>query len=604
MVFSSYGTGAQPLIQVSAALSPMGVGAQYGYVADNIAVVDIDFYAYLRDPSGPNTEAGLVVIGAWWNNASQNWILIEGCKFRFFYDGVNTNVTNTNTLPQHSIQTLIFRRNIVVDNHPGSGFGTADTTNFIMDENLFDHNYVGTQRGNQQHNFYIAGYYPDGSSVTPNTGLTAYAASARGNISTRDPSGSHLRSGGTIIDNLFAYNEWPVDVGSPKGTPTTLVQYNVVLTPNLFPGDPGVVGLTTLNSGGGAWYNYDTYDFGAIIFDHNIIAHSSVATNGAGGIQIGGGQFPFTRVTVSNNIVDDFQSGGVQIYDPSGLNTITGNWTRAKGGSWTPNAPPGLIDDKRTIETYDSVVLGGPGTFDHFIGLARQQSKNNWNPALTATAVNNYIRAGYGMSSPTPTPTPSTPAPTPDITPPSVPGGLAATAVSDTQVNVSWTASTDNAGVAGYKVFRDGVQVGNTFSTSIQDTGLSGGTAYTYTVSAYDAAGNTSAQSSTASVTTPASPASGTTPAPVSLSVTVNSPANGVLVKGNGSVNIAVSSTDSVSLAISADGNILATCPNANSCSVTWQGKKISQGTHTIAGTAVDAKGNSKKASVLITAVK
>ena len=48
---------------------------------------------------------------------------------------------------------------------------------------------------------------------------------------------------------------------------------------------------------------------------------------------------------------------------------------------------------------------------------------------------------------------------TADTTPPSVPTVLTATAVSTTQINLSWTASTDNVGVSGYKIFRNGTQV-------------------------------------------------------------------------------------------------------------------------------------------------
>ena len=59
----------------------------------------------------------------------------------------------------------------------------------------------------------------------------------------------------------------------------------------------------------------------------------------------------------------------------------------------------------------------------------------------------------------------------PDTTPPSVPAGLSATAVSSTQINLSWTASTDNVGVTGYDVFRNGTQVGTTATTSYQRTG-------------------------------------------------------------------------------------------------------------------------------------
>ena len=89
-----------------------------------------------------------------------------------------------------------------------------------------------------------------------------------------------------------------------------------------------------------------------------------------------------------------------------------------------------------------------------------------------------------------------------DGVPPSVPTGLSATAISSAQINLTWTASTDNVGVTGYKIFRDGTQVGTSATTSYNDTGLTAATAYSYTVSAYDAAGNDSTQSTSASATT------------------------------------------------------------------------------------------------------
>src|SRR3989344_4707522 len=90
-----------------------------------------------------------------------------------------------------------------------------------------------------------------------------------------------------------------------------------------------------------------------------------------------------------------------------------------------------------------------------------------------------------------------------DTAAPSTPTGLTATAASS-QINLSWTASTDNVGVTGYKIFRGGVQVGISVTTNYSDTGLTASTLYTYTVSAYDAANNNSAQSSAASATTQA----------------------------------------------------------------------------------------------------
>jgi chitodextrinase len=100
--------------------------------------------------------------------------------------------------------------------------------------------------------------------------------------------------------------------------------------------------------------------------------------------------------------------------------------------------------------------------------------------------------------------------PPPDTVPPSTPTDLTATAVSSSQIDLTWTASTDNVGVTGYKVFRGGVEVTTVTTTSYQDTGLAPSTTYTYAVAAIDAAGNTSPQSTPASATTP--PAPDTTP--------------------------------------------------------------------------------------------
>jgi chitodextrinase len=90
----------------------------------------------------------------------------------------------------------------------------------------------------------------------------------------------------------------------------------------------------------------------------------------------------------------------------------------------------------------------------------------------------------------------------PDTEPPSVPTGLSAPSVSATDVTLSWTASHDNVGVAGYRVYRDGALIRTTAATSVTDTGLSPLTSYSYTVLAYDFANNPSAASAPLVVTT------------------------------------------------------------------------------------------------------
>lgn len=89
-----------------------------------------------------------------------------------------------------------------------------------------------------------------------------------------------------------------------------------------------------------------------------------------------------------------------------------------------------------------------------------------------------------------------------DIEPPTIPQNLTATAVSSSQIDLSWSASTDNVKVTGYRIYRDGTETATTANTSYQDTGLTPETTYTYEVSAYDAAGNESDKSNSAQATT------------------------------------------------------------------------------------------------------
>ncbi|WP_196278932.1 fibronectin type III domain-containing protein [Catellatospora vulcania] len=96
-----------------------------------------------------------------------------------------------------------------------------------------------------------------------------------------------------------------------------------------------------------------------------------------------------------------------------------------------------------------------------------------------------------------------------DTTAPSVPTGLASPSKTATSITLSWNGSTDNVGVTGYQILRGGSPVGTSPTTGFTDTGLTASTAYTYTVRAYDAAGNYSAASSPLTVTTNAG---GTTP--------------------------------------------------------------------------------------------
>ena len=95
--------------------------------------------------------------------------------------------------------------------------------------------------------------------------------------------------------------------------------------------------------------------------------------------------------------------------------------------------------------------------------------------------------------------------PTPPATLPTAPANLQATAVSSSQINLAWTASTDDVGVTGYRIYRNSVQIDTTAGTTYSSTGLSASTTYAYTVRAYDGAGNIGGLSNTATETTTSS---------------------------------------------------------------------------------------------------
>jgi chitodextrinase len=97
--------------------------------------------------------------------------------------------------------------------------------------------------------------------------------------------------------------------------------------------------------------------------------------------------------------------------------------------------------------------------------------------------------------------------PVADTQAPSVPSGVSAAAVSTSQINLKWDASADNVGVAKYNFYRStnggtASKIATVTTTSFGDANLSGGTTYSYYITAEDAAGNASAASSTVKAST------------------------------------------------------------------------------------------------------
>jgi hypothetical protein len=176
---------------------------------------------------------------------------------------------------------------------------------------------------------------------------------------------------------------------------------------------------------------------------------------------------------------------------------------------FAPQTPSGTLDTTRGIREFivgtgganhTSIVSVAPNSevrnADTFgvMELTLHPTSYDWNfvPEAGKTFTDSGSTACHGATS--------------DTTPPTAPANLTATAVSPSQVNLSWNASTDNVGVAGYTVYRDGSPIASTSganTTSYSDTSVAAATTYTYTVDAIDGAGNHSPPSGPVSVTTP-----------------------------------------------------------------------------------------------------
>jgi chitodextrinase len=179
--------------------------------------------------------------------------------------------------------------------------------------------------------------------------------------------------------------------------------------------------------------------------------------------------------------------------------------------------------------------------------------------------------------------------PAPDASPPSAPTDLTATATTGSSVALSWTASTDDVGVTAYDVLRDGVVVATVAGTTHMDTTVSPVTAYTYTVRARDAAGNTSDPSAPATVTTPDTVAPSV---PTGVSAVASSGTSVTVSWSAATDDVGVTAYDVVR-----DGAPLATVPGTSLVDTAV----VAGSTYTYAVRARDAAGNASALSATAT---
>ena len=269
---------------------------------------------------------------------------------------------------------------------------------------------------------------------------------------------------------------------------------------------------------------------------------------------------------------------------PTGL-TATAASATVVNLSWTASSDNVGVTGYKIYRNGSSTPLGTSTTATY--------SDTTTTASTTYTyQVSAYDAAGNNSAESTPPVSVTTPA-VADTQAPTIPTGLTATAASATVVNLSWTASSDNVGVTGYKIYRNGssTPLGTSATTSYSDTTAVSNTTYTYQVSAYDAAGNNSAESTPpVSVTTPHS--SGT--ASVPTGVTALGASQSSIVVG---WSAGTGGTTAASYNVYRDG---ANIKNTTSLTYTDTGLATAS-THTYTITAVDTSGNESAQSASAT---
>ena len=182
----------------------------------------------------------------------------------------------------------------------------------------------------------------------------------------------------------------------------------------------------------------------------------------------------------------------------------------------------------------------------------------------------------------------------PDTTPPSTPTGLTQTPISTEQIDLKWNASTDDVGVTGYKVFRNGTQIAVSTASWYSDTGLSPLTTYSYAVRAVDAAGNDSRTFAAVSGTTLASPLT------IAPTVSLTAPTNGATVSGTINVVATVSNdVGVVGVQFLLDGNPIGAEVKTAPYIVSWDTSTSTHGAHVLTARARDAANNSATSAAL-----
>jgi hypothetical protein len=318
-----------------------------------MAFVGLHFYAHTRDPDGGSFVSTSGGAGVQWLRHSRD-IIFDDLKIES-----HTNAMNVQDYETTGVDKITIRNCVIIDSYNDSahsqGIFISGVTNLVIEDNVFDkngwnENVPGAQPTIYNHNIYLQ----------VNCGGNAIV---RRNIITRAAShGCQQRAGGTFEQNFMFRN--PInfqpgyDAPEPPAGSTCVVRNNVIIE---------ATDITeSLPRGWGI--NFKPIDQCTI--EGNVVAHVLTSSSNRRSIEV------HSQHTYSNNKVFD--------------------WPVSTGKGWgetlVTNGP--WMEPNRSVTAYCQ-SKGLPGTVDAFYQKIRSQSRDSYDPAFSAQALNDYIRGGF-----------------------------------------------------------------------------------------------------------------------------------------------------------------------------------------------------------------
>lgn len=438
-VFTSYGpAGAgRPLIRTAgkAGLRMMG-GSGTPTHLEHIAIMGLEFDAAPRDALTQNPTGARFLV------PTEN-LLVEDCKFTNF----KTALAIQSGVGDH--KSVRLRRNVLANCYDGNhthaqGTYLSDIHRLLIEGNVIDHGGWSEDDPDAyppdifKHNIYIQA---DCSNVVVRKNILSNASSH----------GVQLRPGGVIDNNLFLRNSVSIlaaaSIDDPDEQAFAVIRRNVILdakdiTPSLLRRQAMHVqnirrGWISENIVANSVSHSSSKGISVMALNENgtymgvkdlLIERNVVSGWGGPALDIRDFSRPgavFERVTVRDNDFQNLQDDAEIIRHRSEetlIETASSNnrfylalsqpnrWAQVEDERMSLTSYLDMVEDsdssaeqvsypnaELTIETYMG-ALGGVPTHDAFIHEALQQSKDNWRPEYTAAAVNEFMRAGFGMA--------------------------------------------------------------------------------------------------------------------------------------------------------------------------------------------------------------